>query len=151
MMPVIIINSMDDKGRFCPMGNDNSKMIPAPFPAWVTWLAFTVGLTGAIFLRLILVAKAYWPGMIRPFWYIAIVGNMLFFLFRAYITQRRKRLISGLCLLDKLQDEKSLCQEDYHALRYLVISLNASKEMWNYAVIFILSVIAILWDIAFGS
>lgn len=142
---------MDDKGRFCPMDYDSRNMIPAPFPAWVTWLAFTVGLAGAVFLRLILVAKAYWPGMIRPFWYLAICGNMLFFLFRAYITRRRKRLISGLHLLDKLRDEQSLCPQDYSALRYLVISLNASKEMWNYAVIFILSVLAILWDIAFGS
>lgn len=133
------------------MSNDSSKMIPAPFPAWVTWFAFSVGLAGAVFLRLILVAKAYWPWLIRLFWYIAILGNMFFFLFRAYITQRRKRLISRLHLLDKLKDEKSLCPEDYQALRYLVVSLNASKEMWNYAVIFVLSVLAILWDIAFGS
>ncbi|MGQ9499234.1 MAG: hypothetical protein ACUVQ6_02500 [Dissulfurimicrobium sp.] len=136
---------MNDKGRFCPMDNNT------PFPAWVTWFVFSIGLVGAVSLRLILVAKPYWPGMIRPLWYIAICGNMLFFLFRAYITQRRKRFISGLCLLDKLQDERSLCPQDYHALRYLVISLNASKEMWNYAIIFVLSVFAILWDIAFGS
>lgn len=141
---------MDNKNCCCPV-DSNTNNIPAPFPVWVTWFAFAVGLTGALFLRLILVAKAYWPGMIRPFWYIAILGNMLFFLFRAYITKRRKRLISDLHLLDKLQDEKGLCQEDYRALRYLVVSLNASKEMWNYAVIFVLSVLAILWDIAFGS
>ncbi|MGQ9744651.1 MAG: hypothetical protein ACUVQV_01370 [Dissulfurimicrobium sp.] len=110
MMPIIIISPMNDKGRFCPMDNNT------PFPAWVTWLVFSIGLVGAVSLRLILVAKPYWPGMIRPLWYIAICGNMLFFLFRAYITQRRKRFISGLCLLDKLQDERSLCPQDYHAL-----------------------------------
>ncbi|UKL13730.1 hypothetical protein [Dissulfurimicrobium hydrothermale] len=141
---------MDNKDRFCPM-NPNTNKIPAAFPAWVAWLAFSIGLTGAVFVRLILVAKAYWPDMIRPFWYIAILGNMIFFLFRAFITYRRKGLIARLNLLEKLQNKNSLCPQDYMALRYLITSLYTSKEMWNYAVIFILSILAIVWDLVFGS
>ncbi|MEZ0328500.1 MAG: hypothetical protein ABWK15_02870 [Dissulfuribacterales bacterium] len=125
--------------------------LPKRLPAWVAWLAFAVGFTGAVSLRLILVAKAYKPELIRLFWYLGVVGNMLFFLFRAYITHRRKRLILGLNLLQKLEPGQTLCPQDYHALRYVLSSLVTSKEMWNYAIIFVFSVLAILWDIWFEA
>ncbi len=121
--------------------------MPSRFPTWVTWLAFSLGLTGAISLRLILIAKAYRPELVRLLWYMGICGNMLFFMFRAYITQRRLKLITTLRLQEKLLNEDSLCPEDYEALRYLVGSLYSSKERWNYAIIFIFSIIAIIWDL----
>lgn len=130
----------------CSTGPDRSA-VPSRYPEWVTWLAFGVGLTGAISLRLILVAKAYHPELIRLFWYVGICGNMLFFLFRSFITQRRRRLITDLGLLEKLQEQDRLSPEDYKALRYLVSSLHASKERWNYTVIFVCSVAAITWDL----
>lgn len=121
--------------------------IPNRFPAWVPWAAFAVGLTGAISLRLILVAKAYWPDLIRPFWYLGVVGNMLFFLFRAFITQRRLRLINDFNLMEKLKGGKNLDPEDYQALLYLTGSVAASKERWNYLVITLFSLAAIFWDL----
>ncbi|NDY43303.1 hypothetical protein G3N55_10680 [Dissulfurirhabdus thermomarina] len=130
----------------CPHPTPGGR-VPVRFPAWVTWAAFGVGLTGAISLRLILVAKAYDPDLIRLFWYIGVCGNMLFFLFRSYITQRRRRVILSLDLPAKLQDEARLCPEDYEALRYLVASLMASKERWNYFVISAFSLAAIAWDL----
>jgi len=125
--------------------------VPHRLPDWVTWMAFGVGLTGALSLRLILVAKAYSPELIRLFWYIGVCGNMLFFLFRTYITQRRRRLIARLSLLDKLRQRESLCPEDYEALKYLVSSLYVSKERWNYFVIFFFSLLAIGWDLFFSG
>ncbi len=125
--------------------------VPSKYPSWVTWTAFGVGLTGAISLRLILVAKEYRPEMVRLLWYLGVCGNMLFFLFRAFITQRRRRLITTLYLQEKLKEERLLSPEDYHALRYLVGSLYTSKERWNYAVIFVFSIMAIVWDLATGG
>lgn len=125
--------------------------LPRRLPTWVAWLAFAVGFIGAVSLRLILIAKAYKPELIRLFWYLGIVGNMLFFLFRAYITHRRKRLILNMNLLNKLQAGQSLCPQDYHAIRYVLSSLVTSKEMWNYAIIFVFSVLAILWDLWFEA
>lgn len=46
------------------MKNREGFYIPHRFPEWVTWLFFGIGLTGAISLRLILVAKAYNPELI---------------------------------------------------------------------------------------
>lgn len=121
--------------------------VPSKYPEWVTWAAFGVGLTGAISLRLILVAKEYHPEFVRLLWYLGVCGNMFFFMFRAFITNRRRKLITTLDLQTKLVHEDSLCSEDYQALRYLVASLYTSKERWNYAVIFIFSVMAITWDL----
>ncbi len=134
-----------------PCESFDLNTLPKRLPGWVAWLAFAVGFTGAISLRLILVAKAYKPEFIRLFWYLGVVGNMLFFLFRAYITHRRKRLILELNLLQKLQYGQCLCPQDYHAIRYVLSSLVTSKEMWNYAIIFVFSVLAILWDLWFEA
>ena len=131
----------------CSLEQHQDPHIPSRYPSWVTWLAFSVGLTGAISLRLILIAKAYRPELVRLLWYLGVCGNMLFFMFRAFITHRRRRLITTLRLQEKLRQEDSLCPEDYEALRYLVSSLYASKERWNYAIIFVCSILAIAWDI----
>lgn len=131
----------------CSLEQHQDPHIPSRYPSWVIWLAFSVGLTGAISLRLILIAKAYRPELVRLLWYLGVCGNMLFFMFRAFITHRRRRLITTLRLQEKLRQEDSLCPEDYEALRYLVSSLYASKERWNYAIIFVCSILAIAWDI----
>ena len=138
---------METSSAPCPIDRQSGSIIPSRYPSWVTWLAFAVGLTGAISLRLILIAKAYRPELVRLLWYLGVCGNMLFFMFRAFITHRRRRLITTLRLQEKLQHEHSLCPEDYQALRYLVSSLYASKERWNYAIIFVCSILAIAWDI----
>ncbi len=123
--------------------------VPHRFPPWVTWLAFGIGLTGSISLRLILVAKAYRPELITFFWYVGVCGNMCFFMFRAYISSRRRRTIEKLRLLEKLENKDSLSEEDLKALKYLVASIQISKERWNYAVIFVCSLVAIFWDLWF--
>ncbi len=121
--------------------------VPHRLPSWVTWLAFFIGLTGSLSLRLILVAKQYQPELVRLFWYIGVVGNMIFFLFRSYISQRRRRLIAALSLQEKLKEHRPLTEQDYQAIHYLISSLYVSKERWNYAVIFLFSMLAIVWDI----
>ncbi len=125
----------------------NQAEIPHRLPAWVSWAAFSLGLTGSISLRLILIAKAYHPALIDFFWYLGVCGNMVFFMFRAYISFRRRRVIEERRLLTKLQEPQSLSEEDLKALHYLVSSLKISKERWNYWVIFLCSFLAIAWDL----
>ena len=72
---------------------------------------------------------------------------MLFFMFRSYITNRRRRTIERLRLLEKLESRTPLNEEDLSALRYLVASIKVSKERWNYLVIFVCSLAAIFWDL----
>ncbi|WP_022853646.1 hypothetical protein [Thermodesulfatator atlanticus] len=125
-----------------------SYHVPHRFPSWVPWAAFLIGICGAISLRLILIAKAYnRPDLITLFWYLGVCGNMIFFMFRAYVTARRKKTIEELRLLEKLEKKEKLSDEDFEALRYLVSSIKVSKERWNYVVIFVFSLAAIFWDL----
>jgi len=78
---------------------------------------------------------------------MGICGNMIFFFFRSYITYRRRRLITELDLIAKLEKGVQLSRNECDALHYLVKSLYASKERWNYAVISIFSFAAIAWDL----
>lgn len=55
-----------------------------------------------------------------------------------------------LSLVEKMKDLDNLCPKDYEAIKYLISSLSASKEQWNYAVIFVLSMAAIAWDLWFN-
>ena len=125
----------------------NQELQPHLLSPWVTWGIFALGLVAALSLRLILIAKAYRPEFIRLLWYIGICGNMIFFLFRSYITYRRRKFITELNLIKKLEQGIPLTSEDCHALQYLLKSLYASKERWNYAVISIFSFAAIAWDL----
>ncbi len=121
--------------------------IPSRLPIWITWLAFLVGLTGSLSLRLILIARKYDPELVRLFWYIGVIGNMFFFLFRSYISARRRKIIASLALQEKLKNKAELNSDDYKALSYLISSLYVSKERWNYAIISFFSLLAVLWDI----
>ncbi|MBX6422104.1 hypothetical protein [Thermosulfurimonas sp. F29] len=131
------------------MAKQESFRVPHRFPAWVSWGAFFLGLTGSISLRLILVAKAYRPQLIDVFWYVGVCGNLVFFLFRAYITSRRRKTIEELHLLEKLGSRRPLSSTDLEALRYIVASVQVSKERWNYLIISLCSLVAILWDLWF--
>lgn len=121
--------------------------VPHRFPGWVTWLVFGIGLTGSISLRLILIAKAYNPELITFLWYLGVCGNTIFFMFRSYITGRRRRTIEELNLLEKLERREELSSTDIEALHYIVSSVKISKERWNYLIIFICSLAAIAWDL----
>ena len=121
--------------------------IPHRFPEWVTWLFFGIGLTGAISLRLILVAKAYNPELITFLWYVGVCGNSIFFMFRFYIAGRRRITIEKLNLLEKLERREELSPTDIQALHYIVSSVKISKERWNYLIILVCSLAAIVWDL----
>ncbi len=146
MSPLSVVSSLK---RAKLKGMKENFHVPHRFPSWVTWFAFAIGLTGAISLRLILVAKAYKPELITFFWYLGVCGNMVFFMFRSYISSRRRRTIEELRLLEKLEKRRPLSEEDLQALKYLVASIKVSKERWNYAIIFVCSLAAIFWDLWF--
>jgi len=136
--------NFQNKNSYKEPSANNTPHVLSP---WITWAIFTLGLIAALSLRLILVAKAYRPELIRLLWYIGICGNMIFFFFRSYITYKRRRLITELDLISKLEQGAKLTQNEYAALKYLVKSLYTSKERWNYAVISIFSFAAIAWDL----
>ena len=117
------------------------------FPKSVATFFFLMGLISALSFRLIIIVQHTSPSLVRIFWYVAVLTNLIFFLFRYHISKKRKKAIHSLDLMKKLDSNKPLGQEERDALVYLLTSIDRSKENLNYLSIFLLSVIAILIDI----
>lgn len=119
------------------------KIIPKP----VILGFFFLGVLSSIAFRVIIIFQKHKPGWVRPVWYFGVLGYMAFFIYRYYISQRRKRVVAQSGILVKLQGSEPLSPDDRRAALYLLNSIQKSPEDWNYLAIFILSVVAIAIDL----
>ena len=108
---------------------------------------FVLGLISAIAFRALIIFQRLDPVWIRPVWYIGTIGYFLFFLYRYIITRRRKRAIQKFALIEKVKANACLTDGDRELVLYLLQSVKSSLEDINYAIIFLLSIIAIVADI----
>ena len=107
-----------------------------------------LGLATAIAFRLLIIINHIEPDWVRPVWYFAVLGNFVFFYYRYKITKKRKRAIRKNRLIGKIQSGAILDEKDRNALVYLLRSIDLSPESFNYLIISIFSVIAIILDIS---
>jgi hypothetical protein len=119
------------------------QIVPKP----VIIAFFLVGVLSSVAFRAIILLQTYDPRWVRPVWYLGVIGYMLFFIYRYYISQRRKRVIAESGIIEKIRDGDFLDQDDRAAALYLLNSVRKSPEDWNYMVIFILSALAIALDL----
>ncbi|MBI1811954.1 MAG: hypothetical protein HY035_05530 [Nitrospirae bacterium] len=120
---------------------------PHILPKYITYGFFVIGLISAIAFRAIIVFQHLEPSWVRPVWYTGIIGYSFFFLYRYRITKKRKKAIDDFELIDKVKANACLTEEDREIVLYLLSSIKSSPEDLNYAIIFILSILAILADI----
>ena len=120
---------------------------PQTAPKYIIYLFFILGLISAIAFRGIIVFQHLEPSWVRPVWYIGTIGYFFFFLYRYLITKKRKHAIEHYKLIEKLKANDCLSDEDREVALYLLSSIKVSLEDINYALIFALSVIAIIADI----
>lgn len=118
------------------------KIIPKP----VIIGFFLLGLLSSVAFRAILFLQKYEPHWVRPVWYFGVIGYLVFFVYRYYISQRRKRTITRSGLIPKIRDGEPLSSDEREANLYLLNSIQKSQEDWNYLAIFILSIAAIALD-----
>ncbi len=119
------------------------KIIPKP----VIFGFFLLGLLSSVAFRAIILLQKYEPTWVRPVWYFGVVGYMLFFMYRYYISQRRKHAIAHTQVIEKIRAGEVLNQDEREAALYLLKSVRASQEDWNYLAIFVLSIVAIALDL----
>lgn len=119
------------------------KIIPKP----VIVGFFIIGLLSSVAFRAIIILQKYTPGWVRPVWYLGVVGYMIFFMYRYFISQRRKHTIAHSGIIEKIRSGSTLSAEDREATLYLLNSVRASQEDWNYLAIFVLSIVAIVLDL----
>jgi hypothetical protein len=120
---------------------------PHVVPNYVIYGFFILGLVSAIAFRAIIILQHLEPGWVRPVWYIGAIGYFFFFLYRYKITRKRKKAVEDFQLVEKLRANACLQDDDREVMLYLLSSLKFSLEDINYAIIFLLSVIAIAADI----
>ena len=71
----------------------------------------------------------------------------MFFLYRFRISQKRKKAIRDYQLIEKVKANACLTDDDREVVLYLLSSIKVSLEDINYAIIFIMSIIAIAADL----
>ena len=120
-------------------------------PKYVVYSFFLLGLVSAIAFRAIIVLQHLEPSWVRPVWYIGTAGYVLFFLYRYRITRKRKKAVEDFQLIEKIRASACLQDEDREVLLYLLSSIRLSLEDINYAIIFVLSVIAVAADLVLSA
>jgi hypothetical protein len=123
------------------------KNKPHIVPKYIIYGFFVVGLVSAIAFRAIIVFQHLEPGWVRPVWYIGTAGYVLFFIYRYKITRKRKKAIEEFRLIEKLKTNACLENDDREVVLYLLSSIKFSLEDINYAIIFLLSIIAVAADL----
>lgn len=121
--------------------------VPRIIPEPVILGFFLLGVLSSVAFRLIIIFQKVKPGWVRPTWYFGVLGYMAFFIYRYYISWRRKRVIVRADIIDKLRRAKPISDDDRQAALYLLSSIQKSPEDWNHLAIFILSAVAIAIDL----
>ena len=115
-----------------------------PNPKFVRLFFFWAGIIATVAYRIIIVLNWYSPLWVKVSWYIGTVGFVLYFWHRFNVAKKRARLIKDYELIETVDKVDCIDPQRKLALRYLVKTSLTSKSRWNSAVIFILSIVALL-------
>lgn len=117
-------------------------------PRAVVYSVAVLGVLSAVAFRAIIVFQRLRPDWVRLTWYIGTAGYLIFFFYRYLISQKRKKMVHERRLVEKVGQSDCFSNQDKESLLYLLASLERSPENINYAAIFILSFLAIAFDVA---
>ena len=111
-------------------------------------LVFVVGIIATVVYRMIIflnrLPNHFWSDVA---WYVGTIGFIWYFAHRYNVEKRRFLIIKERGLEEKIADAKVLSDDDRQVLVQTLKSLESSKAQWNYIVIFVVSGLALLWDI----
>ena len=122
--------------------------LPHTVPVYISFSFFLLGIVSAIAFRIIIVFQRIEPEWVRPVWYIGVLGYIGFFMYRYAIARKRKNVIKDFELIEKVRANACLSKEEREVVTYLLSSLKKSHEDTIYLIIFLLSIISILVDLA---
>jgi hypothetical protein len=110
-------------------------------------LVFWAGIISTLAYRIIVILNQYSRLWVEIAWYIGTIGFIWYFAHRFRVENKREELIKQRKLGYKIYHKKPLSDDDRDALVYILKGLRSSKARWNYIVIFVLSVIALVYAI----
>ena len=126
------------------MKNSSPHTVPKPLIIG----AMVIGILSALAFRSLLILDQTLPSLVLPVWYFGVIGYFFFFLYRYWISAKRKRAIEEFRLIEKVEAGQCLQGQDREVLIYLLSSIKVSREHINYYTIFALSILAIMVDMA---
>ena len=118
-----------------------------PNPKPVRLFFFWAGIIATIAYRIIIVLNFYSPLWVKVSWYVGTVGFILYFGHRYNIARKRAKLVEDYGLIEAVQKADGIDAKKKEALHYLVKTSLTSKSRWNSAIIFMLSVLALITGI----
>ena len=107
-------------------------------------LFVVIGLIATLSIRLVTLLFHLSATYARIAWYIAIVGFIIFFLYKFKISKSRAELITKRNLVDKMLSGQPISGEERKIIGQLLCSLNSRNERINFFFIFFLSVLALI-------
>ncbi len=110
-------------------------------------LVFWVGIIATFAYRIIVILNQYSKAWVEIAWYIGTIGFIWYFAHRYRVENKREKLIVEKKLGYKIHHKKKLSDEDRAALVYILRALRSSKARWNYIVIFVFSVLALVYAV----
>lgn len=113
---------------------------------WVRNLFFWSGIIATICYRAIVVLNHYSSTIALIAWYIGTVGFVVYFWHRYIVSEKRVDLIKQHDLIQAVQ-KSGLSQDQIEANEYILTTLLSTKEKWNYIVIFVSSILAMILGI----
>ena len=116
---------------------------------FAAWIFFIIGMIAALAIRVVTVLMHFDPRYGKIAWYIGVIGFLAFFIYKFRLYNYRLKVIRQNALVDKVQDNKTLTQEERNVLAAMLCSLSSKKESINYLVIFILSALALVAAVYF--
>lgn len=119
-------------------------------PRWTIHLFLWIGLLAGIAVRSLTILSRVDAELSVGVWRFAMISYTVFFGYRYVITKRRRRIIARHELIEEIQAATDLDPLKQQALTYILRSITRSKELFNYAFICILSLIALTIDFILG-
>jgi len=113
----------------------------------MSWVYFIIGLISIVAIRIPMFFDAAHPAYGKIAWYIGVIGFLLFFLYQYKLVKQKTRLINDHALLIKISDPHSLSPGDCERIRVLLCSQTSFKDKINFAFIFIVSALSLVWAI----
>lgn len=113
---------------------------------WIRTFFFWSGIIATICYRAIVILNHYSPIISQIAWYTGTVGFILYFWHRYVVSEKRVELIKHHDLISAVKNS-NLASDQIEANEYILTTLLSTKEKWNYVVIFVSSVLAIILGI----
>jgi hypothetical protein len=116
-------------------------------PRWIITLFLWIGLSAAISIRLLAFLNRVDPVLASWVWRFAMLAYTFFFGYRYWIARRRRHVVERHALIQQVEACTCFDGAEKLALLYILKSIMRSKELFNYAFICLLSIIALTLDL----